>query len=1011
MGAAANLNAGAISSGASTNPAPPGGATDLILTDTGAAAFINTAPAGPGAGPNSAGPATAPDTKDPAAALNTAGPGAVPNTTGPAAALNNDVPDAILNTRHPAAVPDTAKPAATPDTAIPNSPAPGAAAPNAAGTGIAPLYRPADCRTILGAGGPFARNKNFIPRDGQIDMALHVSEAIHQGQILIAEAGTGTGKTYAYLVPALLSGKNIVISTNSKPLQDQLIKKDLPEVFRCLRLPPSFMALKGFGNYLCRKKLHTQLERSRNSLGIQDELQSEQEFRLTPQILEQAEDLARMTEVAMHRHVPCCDFADLDARFSPEIVKQLGCNRNQCSGSKCRYNKDKECFGYCARERARETRVVVINHSLFFASLSLRLSRPGRENQGTGTGPVSAYAVSGPGVSPPGSGFSVSAPGGSSPGSGGFVSGPGNSGPAVPGPAPGHAVSGSRSGSVPGLNPDSGTNAAESSLPPRWDPLLPDYDAIIFDEAHKLPGCGREGFSSSLSMKELKELGDDLQELFRENKVDVKEGFRGGFKQLEAAFNAMHAYLLNYKKRMEIEEYDFSELKYKHPYDPSGRKPHGIRPPGTGLHLMRQSGANTSPDAADPEIDTEFRDLARKLYASLKRYVQFLEYNLQYDENIIGRMQQRLDGMAEVLVRLMLMQPDDPGSPDTGGYTGTARITSGGFSLTLTPLEIAGCFGEFLQECLTRHTGVILTSATLSVMQSFAKFRADTGIPEQGVQELLIPSHFDYDRHAALYISRDFPPVNSMYRDPSGQYISRELALVRQLKGLINSLDGGILFLATSRRALDSLEQALHAELHESREIYSQKDPTQPIDRLLEKFRRNGRAVLIGTYSLWEGVDVPGRALSLVIIDKLPFAPPSSPLFKARCDKYDFAHPRKTNNSRIPPPSFYAIKVPEAVIQLRQGAGRLIRHEDDCGILVICDPRLVRKTRSYGGTFLNSLPPMHRCSQLKELLPFLENARRSTAASPVTTDRAPAGTAPDAPASGKSGEEHGPGRN
>lgn len=782
-------------------------------------------------------------------------------------------------------------------------------------------------------------------------MARAVHKAILQGSVLIAEAGTGTGKTRAYLVPALLSGKSIVISTKTKILQEQLIKKDLPEVFNRLgrMISPQnsshtgkmfpYTALKGFGNYLCRKKFDALWMRYANGLQFETLPPAGQETVTAPAYawfaacLKKAKEIVTATDRAVSAHASYCDFADIDNKFPNNFLKLIQSNTRECSG--CNYKNTNKCFGYCARKKAQQSRVIVINHALFFSWLKITRENPNQKNT----------------------------------------------------------------------------------------PLLPEFDAIIFDEAHKLPADGRGSLARSLSLEALKELREELDRFMLDNPQEVKKEFRNGFQAIQEAFENLHRYLWYHYGHGKNAHYNFRELKFIPEKDSASvQNPKLSRTP---LTPVRENNDSVTPDHSAPLIskkNEEFFNQARNVYASILNYTDFLKANLEADEFRMEWMRSRLHDMAEVLKDLMLLNEDAPAPPKpvpskkdqpkaqlTEGdlcCTGSAEIKQNDFSLTLTPLEISPYFKEFLLNSQKKHRGVVLTSATLSILKhqdggknleaNFDIFLnalgicGDPSVPNVRLQ--YIPSHFDYLNHAAWYISEAFPPA-------TGQgSAGREDLIIRMLKVLIENINGGILILTTSKDAVTNMKAALIKEdaLHDLRnprkgavrKIFTQIDDSRDDDRLslsenVAAFRQNGRAILIGTLSLWEGVDIQGRAVSLVIIDKLPFTSPQNLLFKARCEHYEKRYGKSAR--------FNAINLPEAVIQLRQGAGRLIRHEQDCGLLIICDPRMV--THNYGIRFINNLPAMQAYvndksgdgnADMQKLLAILDTAWRNTAASSGT---------------------------
>lgn len=746
---------------------------------------------------------------------------------------------------------------------------------------------------VLGNQGLFAaKNPSFIPRAGQLELADQTFKAIEAGRILIAEAGTGTGKTYAYLVPALLSGQNIVISTYSRALQDQLIQKDLPAVFNYLNLPRSYMAQKGIVNYLCKKKLY----KGKGRTLFADE------------VMEQLLAIAREADADLEKDSPEYKFADISIKFSPEIRKHFVCSRDQCTRKHCEYYA--ECFAYAARNKARKTRVVVINHALFFADLKIRISaKQALRDQ------EKAYMEE-------------------------------------------EAAAAAEAAETAAAEDAAAAADGEDSLLD-YRGILPDYQAIIFDEAHKLPDAGRGVFADTVSLHGIMDIKNRLQELCEPKeaaltspggapqhgktgpagKITLPNAVRDGYAGLKKTFEALHGYLLTYKQAQTrygapAEEYMFQEINH-------------------------------------PE-NQEFRELTRTLQDQLAGYARDLAQYAQADEETIDGIRERLEKMCRTLERLQEL--DNPDSQDFSRSAGIVRIRERNFTFELTPLEISEYFGEFLQACLEEHIGAVFTSATLSTSsrtKNFTKFKMDTGMPEKGLREVQILSHFDYKTHAALYCSGDFPDTADR---------AREQKLIWQFRELISGLDGGTLILTTSNRAMNQMAGALRQLPGMNKQVFCQNDPARSLNTLINDFCHDGNAILIGTFSLWEGLDIPGRALSLVIIDKLPFPVPYAPLFKARCQAYE-DHRKKDRKSGFRSSSFYGLSVPEAIIELRQGAGRLIRHEHDCGILIICDPRLITRARSYGNDFLASLPEMQQGLKLEQLLPFLRRARASIPAS------------------------------
>ncbi len=702
---------------------------------------------------------------------------------------------------------------------------------------------------FLGPGGRFEREiKGFVPRSGQLKLSEAASKAIRGGTILIAEAGTGTGKTYAYLLPALLSGKCTVISTASKALQDQLIKKDLPRMVRLLGLRKArYMALKGFGNYMCIKRLVDECDKAgvpSGEGGIQGSLAlpdgGSGKARRERELLQRLVSIKVGTEKEIQGGIEGCLFAEINSLFPQDVVSRFNCDRNLCPGRKCPYRES--CFAYAARRNAANCNVVVVNHALFFADAQIE------------------------------SPFNLQSP----------------------------------------------------------CFMLPKYKAIVFDEAHELPEAGRAHLGQEASSRGLRTLCDVLLQVVRSNQGAspfAAEAEKAGNAVREAS-RALHDYL-----RLKGDgAHDFLEYRFED-FDADETDP---------MHVYQKPSH-------------EFRDLVAGLYKAVQGVSKFIDGVKLSDEEAFGSIQKQFKGALEAITGLMTL--NSPDSDLRGTHAGSAQVSPHGFTLRLTPLEISKFMGQFLKGCTTAGIGVVMTSATLSVAGGFAKFRRDIGAPSEGVEELTVASPFDYTSHAALLVSRSFPDPSDKFRDDK---------ILDALDQVIRATDGGIFYLTTSVSALRHAAQVLEARYGMERKVLSQNSGLSNT-RLLEQFRKDGRAILVGTSSFWAGVDVQGRALSLVIIDKLPFAAPGDPVTRARCNLYD----ARAGKGKA---HFMGISVPEAVIELRQGVGRLIRHEDDRGALVICDPRIVSK--GYGSVFLHSLPPVKMLSNPSDLRAFMSTIQR-----------------------------------
>jgi ATP-dependent DNA helicase DinG len=635
-----------------------------------------------------------------------------------------------------------------------------------------------DLERIFSADGPLARAVDaFTPRACQLAMARGVASAIDARTVLIAEAGTGTGKTFAYLIPALREGGKVIVSTGTKTLQDQLFDRDIPLVKRSLSVPVTVALLKGRANYVCHHHLERALRDAR------------------PESPDDARYLAAIERFA--RRSASGDRADCGGVPETAAVwSRVTSTRENCLGADCRHFD--HCFVMKARRRALEADMVVVNHHLFFADLMLR-------DVGVGE-------------------------------------------------------------------------------------LLPQCNTVIFDEAHQIPQTATLFFGESMTSTQLVTLARDVV--------------------LEAASAARDSRSLPEAAR--ALERGARDLRLVFPEE-SGRMP------------ARALEANAAFQSALVRLAERLGALERELQVHASRS----------DE--LERCHERVLAVAEQLTRWR-----DGGEEERVRW---AELFATALHLNSTPLSIAGIFGKQVEA----HARTwIFTSATLSVAGDFQHYCRELGLEHARAESWESP--FDYARQALLYVPAKMPEPNT----PA--YTS---AVVSAALPLIEASGGRAFLLFTSLRAMREAHALLALELKaRGIDVPLLLQGESPRTELLERFRGAGNAVLVASHSFWEGVDVKGEALSLVVIDKLPFAAPDDPVLAARIDKLV----REGRNA------FVEYQLPQAVITLKQGAGRLIRDESDRGVLMICDPRLY--SRGYGRRILESLPPMRRTRRLEEAQAF-----------------------------------------
>ena len=647
-----------------------------------------------------------------------------------------------------------------------------------------------DLEGVFAPGGALERAlPGYRPRDQQLDFARAVRDAIDSKGVLIAEAGTGTGKTFAYLVPALLSGGRVIISTGPKTLQDQLFHRDLPLVRRALGVPVDVALLKGRANYVCLH--HLESAASQGTFGSRDEASHIQKIR------------SFAARTMSGDRGDCAEVPENSGAWH-----QATSTRENCLGAGCRHYA--ECFVMKARKRAAEAEVIVVNHHLFFADLALREE-----------------------------------------------------------------------------------SAAD---------LLPPADTVIFDEAHHLPDLARLFFGQSISTVQAVELGRDVRIAAAEHARESRE-LSGAADDLERAARDVRIAL----------------------GEASGRTP---------LAALR------SRSAFDESLDA--------LAATLQKADSLLEAHEERAEEFRNARVRAAEMLARVLEwREADARPDaawDEERPDRGVVRWIEAYPHSAV-LYVTPLDIARLFRARLEE---RQRAWIFTSATLSVNGDFSHYASEMGLAGAVTRSWASP--FDFENQALLYVPQGLPDPNSE------GYVE---AVVEASWPVVRAASGHAFLLFTSLRAMERGYERLASRLRaEGLDWPLLLQGSGSKNELLERFRRSPHAVLVGSQTFWEGVDVKGEQLSVVVIDRLPFNPPDDPVLAACIERIN----RAGGNA------FMDYQLPRAVITLKQGAGRLIRDENDRGALMICDPRLVDKP--YGRRIWRALPPFRRTRSLADVQAF-----------------------------------------
>lgn len=675
--------------------------------------------------------------------------------------------------------------------------------------------------------GPLTKAvKGFYVREGQREFAVEAARAVEEKTILVAEAGTGTGKTFAYLTPALLAGATCVISTAGKSLQDQLCAKDLPALRDALGVPVKVALLKGRANYVCHFRL--ELTASEGRLPEQDSYLK----------LRKIQRFAAVSRTGDRAELP--DVPE-DDRLWPLVTS----TRENCLGKDRCPNYD-DCFVKKAREDAMQSQVVVVNHHLYLSSMALK-----RESDAI-------------------------------------------------------------------------------------DGMLPQAALTVIDEAHQLPGIASSFFGTSFSTYDVENVSMEARRLGRTKCNDGAEWEILYDRVLKAGrefrLDAQRIGLAE-GERLDVDEIEgFGEL-----YPGFERLRAAFAAMGEAMR------AN---EGRDNELDTlaeRHAELMEQMEAWTAIFVKCR--NGAADEASEGE----AAGDAEV---------GGEAGPEAGAASGAdaevrwLEVSQHGIRFNLTPLS----FAEEFREMREREGGAwVFTSATLSSAGRFDLFKQRLGIGE--CVERTWESPFNYWEQGCFYLPQMPPPANNTAVHTHN--------VIEKVWPLINAAGGRTFVLCTSLAAVRAAADELQARLEANGNPYPlfvQGDG--PKMRLIEEFRAHGNAVLVGSMSFWEGVDVKGEALSLVVIDKIPFAPPNDPVMMARSRAVEASGRRP----------FDEITLPEAVITLKQGAGRLIRSEGDRGMLVICDPRILNK--GYGKVVRDSLPDFYCTRREEKALEFFLNPER-----------------------------------
>lgn len=853
------------------------------------------------------------------------------------------------------------------------------------------------CKFFSNDGALSKRLENYNPRNGQIEFADSVVRAMAKNDVLVVEAGTGTGKTFSYLVPPLLAGKKVIVSTKTKALQDQLISKDIPNLLDIMELDDVYgISLKGQSNYICRyllegtgvsfseesavarchKLSEASLKEIRNNLRTANF--GEINFKV-PEKLRHAVCCDSLTCHEMSSHCPYVENRNLYLKQANEALSKITKDNDTASilrnlkkheGSLPKID-DEQCFAFAARQEAKRRDITVINHALFFAV----------------------------------------------------------------------------------LNSNSDFDSLSSSLP--W------ADVLIFDEAHTLADVGREFYRQDLSLDMLINLIKDIRNIFPncEDSKELESNLQKlghiayllnltfslmpkgrhsvtCFKYLHyeypSPFQLLGYRLADFRAKCALKDDSHFMKLVNAELEKNGETLYGSNtleadtiskdPELQSTLILGDDDDDNSNASIDNQLDKEAQKLLKKansrLQSSFTKYIKSeyqrlaLEHNKTHGINLLDcdsymadlynefadvmitashsyavdyyfralmlDLHFALDAISKVLKRNeellkengTLLQEhvqdyisfikdfmttdrnkNQEESFENAGWVECQGEPDTTALMVVCPIDISEKFSQAVKSLTDKGITVVFTSATISADKEFSKFCYELGLNVSDITTKIVESPFNYAKNACLYLSDKFPDPNSNH------FIQNSLEMIKEL---IDKATGGILLLCTSVCNMKLAKKELENNFGHKRNIFMQNDDSVP--NLIKEFKQDGRAILVGTSSFWEGMDVPGNALSLVIIDKVPFKQVGDPLQRARKNKVE-----RHDNCNY----FNTVQLPEAIITLRQGAGRLIRNEDDRGVLVILDNRMAGK-KNYSNQCINSLPPMTKVSTIAQALKFFK---------------------------------------
>ena len=689
-----------------------------------------------------------------------------------------------------------------------------------------------DVDEYFGENGAIHKNfEKFEVRREQYEMAKFIENSMNENKKLIVEAGTGTGKTIAYLLPTLLyaieNNLKVIVSTNTINLQEQLVNKDIPLLKKIINEDFNYQIVKGRGNYLCKRKLY--------NIDVTEKETDTEEERTEKNIIRNLIDWDKNVTRTGDRN-------ELKYEISNSIWEKVNSEVDMCKGVKCpHYSK---CHFFKARKNVADATLLIVNHHMFFADLAIR-------NQ---TGFYTNYSI------------------------------------------------------------------------------LPNYDIVVFDEAHNIEDTARNYFTFETSKISFGRL---MGNIYNRRVVNSSNG--GAIVRLMTYLNESLS-SEEYEKVDELKEdaiaelnifYDkgidiFDKLIYLFSENNNNRE--------IKIKIDKQEMQSNKAFREVMEINSQFKESYGNLVIRINKFLNTVSnYNLEDKEGFLFEFSRYYEKLKQYYKKFEFILE---GKEE--GYVYWANVTTirPNVKLYATPFDISD---ELNDNLFTKMDRMVFTSATLAVDNKFDYYKKSIGLMKENrrkIDERIVKSPFDYEKQMKVYIPEDA-------LDPTNIEFLRDLE--EFIEGVIKNTKGHCFLLFTSYSALNFLYNQLKSRFSE-KEYTLIKQNDFPRHEMIEIFKNSKNPILFGTDSFWEGVDVQGEQLQSVIITKLPFKVPNDPVTEAIIENI-----RK--NGQNP---FNDYQVPQAVIKFKQGVGRLIRSKTDSGNIIILDNRIIKKM--YGKKFLSALP-------------------------------------------------------